>query len=320
MASDPSGQGLAAFLNELRPHSIKSFDPFTYKSPGLDIFQALTCHEESLVELKLNLFSDETMRYLTLLKGCTNLVSLSLTGSQFYCFSNMEMSLKREICTWLTECKKLQKFASSTGSLPPWITPILLKNDIHLTSLACECTEIWGHKKNFFRGLASQTSLQKLWLKGPMWWSPVKPAVLVKCLCKLVNLTNLRLEELSNPFTDRHIEQLASSLPKLQYWSTRGLNLTDAIWNEIATLKSLQRLELRTSVRFTAGGIVDFICQLGPGNHGLFLGMVDEDEQDEDDEDEEKVFTWKEQNLIQEKIATKLDGSFKFPMWFDSPW
>lgn len=291
-----------------------------YKSLGLDIFRALTRHEESLVELKLNLNSDETMLNLALLKGCTNLVSLSLDGDRFHCFSELEKSAKSELFTWLMECKKLQKFASSGCSLPPWITPVLLKKGIHLTSLECECTEMCAYKTKFFRGLARQTSLQKLWLKGPIYWSPVEPAVLVKCLSKLVNLTNLRLDQISEPFTDWHIEQLASSLPKLQDWSTRGLRLTDAIWNEIATLESLRRLELRTSVRFTADGIMDFICQLGPGNHGLFLYVIHEDDEDEDKEDEEKVLTWEEQDLIQEEIATELNGKFKFPMWLDIPW
>lgn len=331
--SDSSGQGVAAFLNELRPQSIKSFDSSTYRSLGLEVFQALACHEGSLTELKLELGSKETLLNLALLKGCTNLVSLSLTGFTLY-YTKLEMSRNnaiREIFTWLLECKRLRKLASKSTNLPRWITPILVENGIHLTSLECGSSEMGGSPSEFYQALASQTSLQSLWLKGHLERFAVKPAVMVKCLSKLVLLKDLRLEEISKSFMDQHIVQLAGSLPKLEGWSTHGLMLTDAIWSGVESLGSLQRLELRSSASFTASGILDLIYKLKHGNTGLVLRVIHEgqnseeneededDEYDEDDEDDEedgdqKVFSWEEQDYIQKMIAMRVNGRFELVM------
>lgn len=118
---------------------------------------------------------------------------------------------------------------------------------------------------------------------------------LVDSLSKLVNLANLRLRNLSYKFTDRQIVRLASSLPKLETWSTSGYELTDDIWDSVASLESLRRLQLDELARFTADGLLDFIEKLGPGNKGLVLGI------------------WSveiEGGLIKEKIAGKVEGRF----------
>lgn len=117
--------------------------------------------------------------------------------------------------------------------------------------------------------------------------------ILVDSLSKLVNLTTLRLINLWYKFTDRHIVRLASSLPKLETWSTDGYELTDAIWDAVVSLESLQRLQLGELARFTADGILDFIEKLGPGNKGLVLGVRSVDI---------------EGGLIEEKIARKVEG------------
>lgn len=82
----------------------------------------------------------------------------------------------------------------------------------------------------------------------------VKADALVVSLSKLINLTNLRLERISENFVDRHMVQLALSLPKLEIWSTDGNWLTDDIWSEVATLKSLRRLDLVVSTSFMTDG------------------------------------------------------------------
>lgn len=73
-----SGQGLAAFLNELRPQSLEWFVTVSKIEFGPQCFQALSCHGESLVELKLDMLTPDTIPKFSLLKCCTNLVSLSL--------------------------------------------------------------------------------------------------------------------------------------------------------------------------------------------------------------------------------------------------
>lgn len=46
--------------------------------------------------------------------------------------------------------------------------------------------------------------------------------VLVKCLSKLANLTHLHVIAIPYFFDERHVVQLARSLPKLEFWWTRG--------------------------------------------------------------------------------------------------
>lgn len=84
-----------------------------------------------------------------------------------------------------------------------------------------------------------------------------------------------------------------------------GCSLTDAIWNEVATLRSLRRLELEVLLMsFTVNGILDFIEKLGPGNKDLVLSVKDGNKNSE--------FSRAEQDLIQEMIAKKVQGSYTY--------
>lgn len=130
----------------------------------------------------------------------------------------------------------------------------------------------------FYQALASQTSLQNLWLERDMdedvlaYWiyrenqelwlngdtSEDLPddGVVVDSLSKLVNLTSLHMFWISNSFSDQHITQLAKNLQKLQIWFTAGHLLTDAIWGEVSSLRSLRSLEIGGLACFTGNGIL----------------------------------------------------------------
>ncbi|MCJ1267316.1 hypothetical protein MMC22_007201 [Lobaria immixta] len=301
-----ANDGLAAFLNELRPHSLQSFETFSHPHVPATL-QALSGHGESLVNLNLNFISMGTLPTLSLLKGCTNLVSLSLAGIG-YDDTDLEESYKYaylEIINWLKECKKLRILAfSKLFSAPSLMAPILLEESIHLTSLEYESYDFPDSKK-FHQALANQTSLQSLWLKGDTDEGDVSDT-LVESLSNLVNLTDLRLREVSDTFSDRHILQLANSLPKLEVWSTSGYGLTDAILGAVASLRSLRRLDIGALTSFTADGILGFVERLGPGNKGLILAVMNADMDSE--------LSGPEQELIQERIARKVEGRFEFTL------
>ncbi|KAL9033177.1 MAG: hypothetical protein Q9214_007635, partial [Letrouitia sp. 1 TL-2023] len=84
----------------------------------------------------------------------------------------------------------------------------------------------------------------------------------------------LRLRDISDYFNDEVIQRLARSLSKLEVWCTSGWAITDAIWEEVAQLKSLRRLDFTALTQFTAKGILDFILNLGPGNHNFVLAVM----------------------------------------------
>lgn len=320
-----SDEAVAAFLSELRPHSLDLFETLDCGSLGLKTFRALSCQGESIIQLKLQNLSSSAIPKLPALKGCTNLVSLALAGDE-RCKLNLEKShqIFLKTATWLKECKKLRilAFANVPGA-PALMAPILLDDSIHLTTLRYTGV-VMPDTKSFHQALANQLSLQtlwlegvldeetlpystrwqqqNLWLKGNMDEDSLDADILVESLSQLFNLKTLHLVSwITTSFEDRHIMQLASSLPTLEVWSTSGNRLTDAIWGEVASLRSLQRLDLGPLAIFTVDGILDFIEKLGPGNLGLELFVKNT-----------KPMPWTKEKWIEEIIAKKVKGRFHF--------
>ncbi|MCJ1430061.1 hypothetical protein MMC29_007976 [Sticta canariensis] len=304
-----SDQGLAAFLNELRPQSLESFETFSSHKLGLESFEALSRHGESLVELKFNMLQAGTLPGVSLLKGCTNLVSLTLGGDGLTTpdLETLDNDNFRETVAWLRECIKLRVLVfTNFFSGPSLLARVLLENSIRLTSLEYSGF-VLRDSKEFHQALANQTSLQSLCLKGDVDEYALDAVdMLVESLSKLVNLTDLRLREISDFFIDHHIIQLASSLPKLEFWTTSGFGLTDCIWDKVATLRSLRRLDLSASTSFTAKGILGFIEQLRPGNKGLVLAVMNAEMDSE--------LSPRELSLIRDSFARKVEGRFEFTL------
>ena len=301
-----SDHSFAAFLSELSSQSLQSLNNSSSSRFGPKSLQALSCHGESLVDLKLHrLLRDVTVR-LSLLKGCTNLVSLSLAESLGETLHNVTPSACfREIVAWLEECKNLQTFACT--HIPALVELVVSNKSIHLTSLEYSGSVKWQTRdihKRLYEGLANQKSLQCLWLNeegfSQYGRAALNPDHLVDSLSKLVNLKDLRMENVSNCFVDKHAVQLATSLPKLEVWFMRGCSFTDGIWHEVASLGSLRFLEL-SGENFSTRGILGFIEKLGPGNNGLVLIMRQEYADDE---------LWFGEKKIQRIITEKVRGRY----------
>lgn len=97
--------------------------------------------------------------------------------------------------------------------------------------------------------------------------------------------------------------RLARRLSKLEVWWTSASSLTDDIWNEVASLRSLRRLRLDGLPNFTVDGILDFIEKLGPSNEGPVLTLkVDGARSD---------LSEMRGRMIERKIAEKVGGRFK---------
>lgn len=244
-----------------------------------------------------------------MLKGCTNLVSLSLaaTPDPSFNFEHTYKDVFLETIDWFNKCKKLHtisfsKFPSGSALL----TPLLLDGSIQLTKLEMEGYSM-DCAKSFHQALANQTSLQTLSLKGETNYEDFDGnLILVESLSKLVNLTDLHLGDISELFQDRHISYLARSLPKLEVWWTGGSTITDAIWSDMSSLQALRRLDLAALTRFTANGILNFIHALGPGNKGLVLAVINADIDCDLEPDE---FA-----LIHRAMTKQVDGRFEFTL------
>ena len=301
-------QKFAEFLREIVPQTLESLEVFSFSSIEAESFLALGGHGDSLTELKLHSLNSDAMHSLNKLKDCINLTTLLFTDG-----TNRNVNLKRghpdifqDIVAWLRQCKKLRSvtFRDLQGG-QDLMTSILLEDSIHLTSLELK-GYIMADSHEFHQALANQPTLQELLLHGETDEAGDGVATLVESLSQLANLTELRLQDISDYFTDEVISRLARSLPKLEGWWTSGWGVTDAVWRDIASLKSLRRLDLAATSRFTSNGILDFIFGLGPGNKGLVLAimMADVDCNLSDEE----------QAMIRETIANQVDGRFEFQL------
>ncbi len=288
---------------------MESFEIFSVSQIGAESFLALNCHRETLTELKLNGIKAESIPALSMLKGCTNLTSLLLSenGVATQDLEKRHYDVFLELVAWLCQCKGLRTISLyNLLSAPAILTPLLLESSIHLTKLALEGYSM-SESRDFHRALSQQTSLQDLWLKGESSENPEDVDTLVESLSKLENLTDMRLQEVSDYFLDKHFCTLAKSLQRLEVWESSGYGITDAIWSDMASMKSLRRLEFNAQTRFTSGGIICFILNLGPGNNGLLLNIAMQDV--------DYNLSDKEQDMIKEMMISEVDGRFDFMLF-----
>lgn len=296
-------------MRELRPQSLESFEIFRYSDIGPEALGAFESHRESLSKLVLTQLKPEATLALPLLKGCTNLVYLSLSEK----FAPAAIShpgdedLILNIVAWVKQCKNLHaisltRFRNSFAIA----TPLLLDKTIPLTRLEIEGDPMQDCME-FYRALAFKTSLKALSLAGDADEQGIDVAeLLLASLCKLVNLEDLCIKDASDFFGNEAIMELARSLSKLESLWSSGFGFGDAIWDDIASLKSLRKLEFYALTEFTAQGIYNFISKLGPGNKGFFLGILMEDP--------EYNLLPDEVSHIRELLMEKLDGKFEFSL------
>ena len=285
------------------------FEIFSVSQIGAESFLALNCHRETLTELKLNGIKAESIPALSMLKGCTNLTSLLLSenGVATQDLEKRHNDIFLEVVAWLCQCKALRTISLyNLLGAPALLTPVLLESSIRLTKLALEGYSM-SESRNFHGALSQQTSLQDLWLKGESSENPEDVDLLVESLSKLENLTDMRLQEVSDYFQDKHFCILAKNLQRLEVWESSGYAITDAIWSSMASMDSLRRLDVNALTRFTSNGIMNFILSLGPGNNGLLLNIAMQDV-DFDLTDEE-------QSMIRDTINSRLDGRFDFMLY-----
>lgn len=302
-------RAMATFLNDIGSQSLQSLEIFSDSMIGPESFTALNCHSESLTELQLRSISADAMVALHLLKGCTNIVSLHLSERSRTTtdLEHRHNDVYLGVVAWLRECKRLKSVKLSHFSAPSLLASILLEHDIHLTEL--ELTDYtMAVGKTFHRALLHQRSLQTLYLKG----EGDEPGtdgydVLVDSLCNLRCLTDLRLQNISDYFRDEHICRLAQSLPELEGFSTSGWGITDKVFEDLARLRHLKRLQFNAITNFTAKGLLAYVQGLENGNQGFVLAVMMADT--------ESNLMPQEQQLIRDTLSKRVGGSFDFMLF-----
>ncbi len=296
------------FFGGLRPNTLEAFEIISFSNIGAESFLALSCHRESLTELKLSSLTADSLPAIGMLKGCTSLKILhleDLLGTTDLEAAQPDTFL--EVIDWLRQCRRLQEISlKKFVNGPAIMTPLLLDNQIHLLKVTIEGYTM-RDSRDFHQALAHQTTLESLWLKGN-GEGVVRDDidVFVDSLSKLSHLRELSLRDVSDYFRDEHICRLAQSLPELEGFWTSGFGITDAIWKDMSSLRRLKRLDFAAMTSFSADGILHFISELGPGNKGLVMVVMNADI--------DSNITDEEQAIIRDTLATKLDGRWDFTL------
>ena len=291
------------FLKELRPQTLQSLEVFSHPDIREHTLAAINLHGTSLVELKLYNLTSEGMVALPMLRDCTALTALLLAERGFTDLKKRQNDVFLDIIAWLKNCQRLRSITfQKIYSAPDILTPILMDNSIRLVDL--EVTDYPASTaKDFHQALGHQDrTLRNLLLKGA--GDDCDIDVLVDSLTKLVHLTTLRLQNVSDFFRNEHIKQVAQGLPQLESFWTSGYGITDAVWADLALLKNLRRLDINAWSAFTTDGILEYISKLTPGNWGLSISILMADPN--------SSLTEEEHTLIRDTLATKVEGRFDY--------
>jgi hypothetical protein len=161
----------------------------------------------------------------------------------------------------------------------------------------------------FHTSLSEQPELQSVWLKGD--GEDVLSDdldIMVDALCRLPNLRELVLKDVSDEFDESHIVRLALGLPLLEDFWTSGGDVSGDVLPCLASLKNLKSLTLYALTKFSAQEIVDFVSELDPQTQkGFNLSLMASDVEHDISEEE--------QGFIREILKTRLDGRFDFVLW-----
>jgi hypothetical protein len=291
------------FLHGLQPHSLEYFEMLSSCHLGPRSIRALSTQLKSLKELKLTSLGIEAIAELPSLTAPPVLEVLVLTDSIPAARNEDFYSTVNRVADWIGGCKalrhlELRRFVDDTSLLAR-----VLAEDINLMSLSLTGYTMAGGR-DFHRALASQNSLQRLSLRGEGSEIPEDNELLVQAICQLNNLRELELKDISDYLTPDHPMSFTPYLPHLEKLWIGGDLFNDDVWNAFSCLPKLRSLAIHALSEFTAQGILDFIAQLGPGNTGMSLSILNSITN----------LTEEAQSLIRDILKHNLDGTFDFAL------
>ncbi|CBF70537.1 hypothetical protein AN5933.2 [Aspergillus nidulans FGSC A4] len=291
-------------FNALRPNSLEYFEVLSFSHLGPRSMSALRTQKDSLTELKLTSLNIETIRELASLGPLPKLEVLSLTDSAPAAWDEPFYETLDESADWIGTCTKLKRlevrrFMHDSRLL----SKVLMNDNIHLTSLSFAGFRLQEGFR-FLYDLKNHRSLQYLYLRGEGSPDSAQNNLLVESVGDLHELRELELKDVSDFFTMEQAGELTMSLPSLERLWISGEAFNDSIWPAFSCLSQLKSLAIYALSNFTAGGVIDFISQLGPGNYGLSLSILNATSAVE--------FPGEMQVKIREILAGSLEGSFDF--------
>ncbi|GES57424.1 hypothetical protein ATEIFO6365_0001071200 [Aspergillus terreus] len=295
------------FLRALRPDSLEYFEILSFSQLGPRSIRALETQSASLSELKLTSLTIETIAELGSLPGLPELKVLVLTDSSPVARTEEFYSVVTKVADWIRSCRaltrlELRRFVDD----PALLAQVLTDDKVRLSILYLEGYTMAG-SHTFHEALACQDALETLYLRGEPSESPTDNELLVQAIQQLNKLRQLELKDISGWFTTDHVITLTPYLPHLERLWISGEHFSDDVWDAFLCLPKLQSLSIQAFSDFSAQGILDFISQLGPGNKGFSLSILNALS--------DKNLAEEAQTVIRETLKVSLDGSFDFGLW-----
>ncbi|USP73843.1 uncharacterized protein yc1106_01117 [Curvularia clavata] len=295
----------AKFLSSMRPNTLRTLQTISNVEAGAETFLALNNHGKSLEDLRLSV-SNDSILHLALLQGCTALKTLRIEDIHGSIdLEATENDVFRETIAWLQNCSNLQRLSfSKMQSGAAIITPVLLQEQIQLSSLEIDSYTLKDHK-SFHQALVNQqSSLRVLFLSGEtegMFRDDLD--ILVESLRQLRELRDLHLI-LPEVLRDDHLKTIVADLVLLEDLYVSGLELNDDVLPHLASLPNLRTVTISGISKFTMDGLLDFVARLGPENQGIRLSI--------DMADPDTLLPEEELTLIRENLMEKAGGTLEY--------
>lgn len=216
-------------------------------------------------------------------------------------------SIVKNVAQWITSCNslrrlELRRFTVDDAML---LSQALTDQGPHLTTLSATGYSM-ASGRAFHDALASQQTLQNLYLRGEGGDNPNDNSALVQGIGQLTDLRELELRGISDGFFPDHVMTLTPFLPRLERLWISGDYFDDAIWTAFSCLPQLKSLAIYALSEFTTEGILDFISRLGPGNKGFNLSILNATM--------EGRLSDEEQTVVRDMLRYNLNGSLDFAL------
>ena len=267
---------MAAFVEDLQPQSLSSLQIYSSCSLETKTCSAINAHCNTLSELRLWNVTSEMLLAFPALEYCSSISTLLLMSDRLTTNLETVKGVLTSLVSWLSNCKKMKSILlKNIGGASALLTPILLQDDVRLTSLAVE-GPVPEDSRAFHRALGNQVNLQSLRLSGgpdTMLWSTDALETFVGSVCKLKSLTDLQLRDVSDGFYNSEVCRIATSLHYLEEFSFTCYYVDDDLLPAFSELRQLRRLDVNGLSRFSAEKLEQYIMDLGPGNARMVLSI-----------------------------------------------
>ncbi|PNS13784.1 GTP-binding nuclear protein spi1 [Sphaceloma murrayae] len=280
MNDDRSDTSLARFFSKLPPNTLTEFQNESECGIGPAACEALSTHAKSLTALHLAI-GRNGIPGLGKLKPLTSLQSLALTDlNPPNDLETTQNDVFTDLITWLQSLPYLTTLQLVDFISAPSLLAAAFQN-LSLTQLQINGSDTSAslyparESQAFHLALRSQTTLQSLSVAAEADGTYGDDVNLItESLCHLTQLKILNLTKLSEFFTDQHIVRLCNALPSLEELVVDGYDITDVTVGSLHKLRNLRSITFSGMANFSFEAMMAWIRELGEGNEGLAIDVV----------------------------------------------